>query len=53
MPQPYRIPVDLSLTDEEIWVKIEKDARGTPGFKPMEEWKTEIREKIELATAQS
>ncbi len=50
VPQPYRIPVDLSLTDQEIWSKIEKDARATPGFKPMAEWKAEIKKKIEQAS---
>jgi catechol-2,3-dioxygenase len=50
VPQPYRIKVDLSQSDQEIWDKIEKDARATPGFKPMAEWKAEIRKKIELAS---
>jgi catechol 2,3-dioxygenase len=50
VPQPYRIPVDLSLTDQEIWSKIETDARATPGFKPMAEWKAEIQKKIEQAS---
>ncbi|MBI3045092.1 MAG: VOC family protein [Betaproteobacteria bacterium] len=50
VPQPYRIPVDLSQSDEAILAKIEKDARATPGFKPMEEWKAEIARKIAAAT---
>ena len=51
VPQPYRVPVDLSLSDEAIWAKIEKDARATPGFKPIGEWKAEIARKIAAASA--
>lgn len=51
VPQPYRIPVDLSQADEAIWAKIEKDARATPGFKSMGEWKAEIARKIAAASA--
>jgi catechol-2,3-dioxygenase len=50
VPQPYRVQVDLSQPDDAIWAKIEKDARATPGFKPIDEWKVEIRNKIEQAT---
>jgi len=50
VPQPYRIPVDLSQPDEAIWAKIEKDARATPGFKAMDEWKAEIARKIAQAS---
>ncbi len=50
VPQPFRIPVDLSLPDKELWATIEKNVRATPGFKPMAEWKSEIRKKIEHAT---
>lgn len=50
VPQPYRIAVDLSQSDEEIWAKIEKEARATPGFKSMDEWKAEIARKIAQAS---
>jgi catechol-2,3-dioxygenase len=53
VPQPFRIPVDLSLSDEKLWASIETHVRATPGFKPMAEWKAEIKKKIENATRQT
>lgn len=53
VPQPFRIPVDISLPDDKLWASIEKLVRATPGFKPMAEWKAEIREKIDQATRQT
>jgi catechol 2,3-dioxygenase-like lactoylglutathione lyase family enzyme len=50
VPQPFRVPVDLSLPDDQLWASIEKRVRATPGFKPMAEWKTEIARKIAAAT---
>ena len=52
VPQPFRIPVNLSLPDKELWATIEKSVRATPGFKPMAEWKAEIVKKIEQASRQ-
>ena len=52
VPQPCRIPVDLSLPDDELWAAIEKDARKLPGFKPRAVWAAEIEQKIAQATAQ-
>ena len=36
--QPVRVPLDLSLPDAELWAWVERDARGRPGFKPVEQW---------------
>ena len=52
VPQPCRIPVDLSLSDDELWETIEKKVREMPGFKPVAVWKAEIEKKIAEATAQ-
>jgi hypothetical protein len=41
--QPVRVPLDLSLPDAELWAWVERDARGRPGFKPVEEWRAEFR----------
>jgi len=46
VPQPCRIPVDLSLPDGELWSYIEDKARALPGFKPRSEWRAEITQKI-------
>ena len=50
VPQPFRVPVDLSLPDDQLWETVEKRVRATPGFKPMAEWKAEIRKKIDAAS---
>jgi catechol-2,3-dioxygenase len=50
VPQPCRIPVDFSLSDTELWAKLEKDARALPGFKTREAWMAEIEKKIADAT---
>lgn len=51
VPQPCRIPVDLSLPDAELWAALERDARALPGFKSRAEWTSEIEQKISEATA--
>ena len=51
VPQPCRIPVDLSLSDDELWASIEKSARDLPGFKPRSAWVADIERKIADATA--
>ena len=40
-----------SLSDGELWGVIEKHVRGTPGFKPVAEWMTDIERTIAQATA--
>ena len=52
VPQPCRIPVDLSLPDDALWSGLEKQARELPGFKPRSAWIAEIERKIADATAQ-
>ena len=44
--QPVRVPVDLTLSDDEIWKWAERDARARPGFKPAEEWRAGVSEKL-------
>ena len=51
VPQPCRIPVDLSVPDDELWASIEKKVREMPGFKPVAAWKAEVEKKIAEATA--
>ena len=41
--QPLRIPMDMRLPDAEIWKWAEREARKQPGFKPVEEWRSELR----------
>jgi len=51
VPQPCRIPVDLSLPDDELWAKLERDARALPGFKPRDAWAADIEKRIAEAGA--
>ena len=50
VPQPCRIPVDLSLSDDALWASIEKAARALPGFKPRAAWVADIERRIADAT---
>ena len=51
VPQPCRIPVDLSVPDDELWATLEKEARALAGFKSRETWKADIERRIAEATA--
>jgi catechol 2,3-dioxygenase-like lactoylglutathione lyase family enzyme len=51
VPQPCRLPVDLSLSDDELWATLERDARALPGFTTRAAWAAEIEKKIAQATA--
>ncbi len=51
VPQPCRLPADLSLPDDELWATLEKQARALPGFKSREAWMADIEQKIANATA--
>ncbi len=37
--QPLRIPMDMKLSDAELWRWAEAEARRSPGFMPIEEWR--------------
>ena len=50
VPQPCRIPVDLSLPDDALWATLERDARALPGFTTRVAWQAEIEKKIAQAT---
>jgi catechol 2,3-dioxygenase-like lactoylglutathione lyase family enzyme len=51
VPQPCRLPVDLSLPDDELWATHERDARKLPGFTTRAAWAAEIEKKIAQAGA--
>jgi len=40
--QPLRVPMDMTLTDAELWAWAEREARKLPGFRPVEQWRDEI-----------
>jgi len=48
--QPLRIPMDMKLPDAEIWKWAEREARKQPGFKPVEEWRSALKSKLNSGT---
>ncbi|HEY5897869.1 MAG TPA: VOC family protein [Burkholderiales bacterium] len=44
--QPLRIPMDMSLSDAELWAWAEREARKQPDFKPVEQWRAEMARKM-------
>jgi catechol-2,3-dioxygenase len=44
--QPIRIPMDMALADDALWKWAEKTARELPGYQPVEEWRTGIRNRL-------
>ena len=45
--QPVRVPIDMKLPDAEIWAWAERDARTRPGFRPVEEWRAELKGRLQ------
>jgi catechol 2,3-dioxygenase len=44
--QPLRIPMDMKLSDAEIWAWAEREARKSPGFRPVDEWRSALKRKM-------
>ena len=44
--QPMVIPMDMSLPDDQFWSWIEETARKLPGFKPVEEWREQVKRRM-------
>ncbi len=40
--QPLRVPMDMTLSDRELWAWAEAEARKLPGFKPVAQWRKEV-----------
>ena len=45
--QPLRVPMDMRLSDAELWAWAERDVRARPGFRPVEEWRAELKGRLE------
>ncbi len=45
--QPLRIPMDMQLSDAQMWQWAEAEARKQPDFKPVDEWRAEVAQKME------
>jgi catechol-2,3-dioxygenase len=44
--QPVRVPIDMKLPEAELWAWAERDARARAGFRPVEEWRAALTEKL-------
>lgn len=44
--QPLRIPMDMSLSDAQLWAWAEREARKLPGFKPVGQWRDEMARRM-------
>jgi hypothetical protein len=44
--QPQRLPIDFALSDAQLWAWAEAEARKQPDFKPVEEWRAQIKRKM-------
>ena len=51
--QPMRIPMDMSLGDDALWQWAEKTARERPGYKPVEQWRAELENRIGNSSSRS
>jgi catechol 2,3-dioxygenase-like lactoylglutathione lyase family enzyme len=48
--QPLRIPMDMRLSDAELWSWAEREAKQLPGYKPVEDWRAELARRINSGT---
>jgi catechol-2,3-dioxygenase len=44
--QPLRVPMDMRLADGELWQWAEAEAKKQPGFKPVEDWRAEMKRRM-------
>jgi catechol 2,3-dioxygenase-like lactoylglutathione lyase family enzyme len=45
--QPLRVPLDMSMSDQEVWSWAEKQARALPGYQPVEDWRADLARRLE------
>jgi catechol 2,3-dioxygenase len=48
--QPVRVALDMKMSEAEIWAWAERDARARPGFRPVEEWRSALKRKLDSGT---
>jgi len=44
--QPLRVPMDMKMSDSELWAWAEREAKKMPGFRPVEEWRSEVARRM-------
>lgn len=45
-PQPFLVPLDFSLSDDEIWALTEKVSREQEGFEPYGDWRAKVAKRM-------
>ncbi|QEH79215.1 hypothetical protein EIK56_14070 [Sphingomonas sp. C8-2] len=45
-PQPFLVPLDFSLSDDEIRAMTEKISRGQEGFEPYGDWRAKVAKRM-------
>src|SRR4029078_13314795 len=45
--QPLRIPMDMKLSDDELWKWAEAEAKKQPGFRPVAQWRAEMARRMD------
>jgi catechol 2,3-dioxygenase len=51
VPQPFRIPLEMGRSNEELLTFVEESVRTQPGFVSRAEWSAGMAKKIEMADA--
>lgn len=51
--QPLRIPMDMSLPDAALWKWAEETASKLPGYKPVDEWRADLADRIGKSATRS
>lgn len=44
--QPLRVPINLELSDADLWASVEREARKQPGFAPVGQWRSALKKKL-------
>ena len=44
--QPVRVPMDMKLSDADLWKWAEAEARKLPDFQPVEKWRASLSRKL-------
>ena len=44
--QPLRVPMDMRMSDDELWSWAEREASKQPGFQPVAEWSAELARRM-------
>lgn len=49
VPQPFRVPIDLSRSVDELLSETYESVKGCPGFSPVEDWANKLESTLQSA----